>query len=418
MKTSLDQAVSSGVIVWKRDIVGGLSSTLIFLPLFLFFVFSLVGHVSAGQASQQVISAGVSTDQNASDHEAPQTSLSSEESKKLTTSAAVTLGIIGLAVLFFLVEPVPLFVMAVGIPVLLAALEPWTKVGPSQAISGVSSQATITILAMFVLSEGIRRTGLIQIVGETISNISGSSIVRQVATISGLSGPIAGIINNTPVVAIFIPMVSNLARKVKTSPSKLMIPLSYASMMGGTLTLIGSSTNLLASDISERLLGHPFSFFEFTGVGLIILGVGVFYLVIVGHHLLPERLDPKVDLAEEYEMGEFLTELILQKDSRFVGMNVKDMLTHFDFDLELVQITRGGEKLMEPFQDRPLEEEDRLVMRTNRRNLLKLLDVPGLELFSEKRVSEEKLEEKTKGQTVIQTVVPRGSFLEGETLED
>ncbi|MBS3764073.1 MAG: SLC13 family permease, partial [Planctomycetes bacterium] len=341
-----------------------------------------------------------------------------DEGGELTSGAIVTLSIIAVIILLFLLEPVPLFVMAVGIPVLLAALQPWTKISPSEAISGFSSQATITILAMFILSEGIRRTGLIQILGEKISRVSGSSIMRQVATISGLSGPIAGIINNTPVVAIFIPMVSNLAKKVKTSPSKLMIPLSYASMMGGTLTLIGSSTNLLASDISGRLLDHPISFFEFTGVGLIILGVGVFYLVTVGHHLLPERLDPEVDLAEEYEMREFLTELTLQKRSRFVGMNVAEMLNHFDFEIELVQITRGGEKLMEPFQERPLEQEDRLVVRTNRDNLLKLLDVPGLELFSEKRVSEEKLEEKTKGQTVIQTVVPRGSFLEGETLED
>ena len=344
--------------------------------------------------------------------------LAVEDEATLSAAAAVTLGLIVLIVAMFLWEPVPLYVMTLAIPVLLAIFEPWTKLSPSEAISGFASTATITILAMFILSAGIRRTGILQIIGDKISEIAGSSTVRQLAIITGFSGPTAGIINNTPVVAILIPMVSNLARRLKTSPSKLMIPLSYASMMGGTLTLIGSSTNLLASDISGRLLDHPFTFFEFTGVGAIILAVGIVYLVTVGHSLLPERIEVDEDLAEEYEMQEFLTELILAPDSDFVGMNVEDVFGEADFEVDLVQIIREGEKFMEPLQVKTLREGDHLIVSSTRPNLLKLLDVPGISLFSRQRVSEDQLEEPIKGQTVIQIAIPGGSFVEGETLAD
>ncbi|MGM0442110.1 MAG: SLC13 family permease [Elusimicrobiota bacterium] len=337
---------------------------------------------------------------------------------ELTVSAGITLSLIMGLILLFLWEPGPIYTIVLGIPVLLTALKPWTGISSSEAISGFSNEATITIMAMFILSEGIQQTGLIQVLGDKISTISGKSIIKQVAIITGLSGPVAGIINNTPVVAIFIPMVSNLAHKVKTSPSKLMIPLSYAAMMGGTLTVIGSSTNLITSDISARLLDKPFSFFEFTAVGIVILVVGLIYLIFIGHRLLPERLKPKEDLTQKYEMGNFLTELIIERDSEFIGKNVSDVFPKFKFDIELVQIIREGEKFMEPLQVKTLRENDHLLICTNRENLLKILDREGVEIFSRKRVSEKKLEEPEKGQTVAQIVIPRGSFLDDVTLKN
>ncbi|MFW6457321.1 MAG: SLC13 family permease, partial [Planctomycetota bacterium] len=157
-----------------------------------------------------------------------------EDASELTESAMVTLAVIVFLVVLFAWEPVPLYVTALCIPVFLAILQPWTRLDGAEAISGFSSEATIAIMGMFILSAGVRRTGLIQIMGEKLAEIASSSIRKQVAIISGFAGPTAGFINNTPVVAILIPMVSILARRVKTSPSKLMIPLSFASMMGGT----------------------------------------------------------------------------------------------------------------------------------------------------------------------------------------
>ncbi|MFB6099524.1 MAG: SLC13 family permease, partial [Salinibacter sp.] len=123
--------------------------------------------------------------------------------------------------------------------------------------SGFASSATVTVLAMFILSEGVRRTGVLRRIGNWIVEWAKGSFYKQYGALVGLSGTTAGVINNTPVVAMMIPMAINIARKTKTSPSKLLMPISFASMLGGMLTLIGTSTNILASDVSARLLGHP-----------------------------------------------------------------------------------------------------------------------------------------------------------------
>ncbi len=336
----------------------------------------------------------------------------------MTTSIQFMLIFVAGIVVLFLWEPVPLYVIALLIPCVLVVCKEVSGISVEQALSGFSSEATITILAMFILSQGIQNTGLIQMIGEKISSFTGSSEIRQLGVITALSGPTAGIINNTPVVAIFIPMVSNMARRLKTSPSKLMIPLSYASMMGGTLTLIGSSSNLLASDLSEDLLNHPIGFFEFTVVGVVILVTGSLYLIFLSGWLIPERIDPEKDLAEEYEMGNLLTELVLHEDSSLIGQSVGESFAMLNVDLDLVQIIRDDEKFMEPLQEKTLREGDRLIVRTGRAHLMELLNMDGIRLWSRDRVTEEQLEEPVKGQTMIETVIPSGSFLEGQNLKD
>ncbi len=398
--------------------------------LLLFFLLIAMGsflgvapklHASAGFGGlfSDGFPGGVSIlDQGVADASNPGSSAGSPGEVNFNGSILFTLLLVSVLVVLFFLEPLPLYVLALSIPVFLVAFQPWTRVTPEEAISGFASKATITVLAMFILSEGVQKSGLIQILGDRLSQFTGPSEVRQLGAITGLSGPIAGIINNTPVVAIFIPMVSNIARKMKTSPSKLMIPLTYASMMGGTLTLIGSSTNLLASDISARLLDHPIAFFEFTGVGAVILVCGSLYLVTLGRYLTPERIDPEEDLPSEYEMGEFLTELTLHEKSDFVGRSVGETFEELDIDLDLVQIVRSEEQFMEPLQVKTLREDDRLIVRTSRNNLMEILTMEGVRIHSRSRVTESQLEEPVKGQTVIQTVIPTGSFLEDQTLKE
>ena len=132
----------------------------------------------------------------------------------------------------FVTEPVPIDVTAVGIMVTLMILGPWTGVSPREGVSGFSNPATITILAMMILSEGVRRTGAIQRLEQTVASYTGESEHKQLGATVGLVGPLSGIINNTAAVAVLLPMVSDLAHENGTSPSKLLIPLSHASMAG------------------------------------------------------------------------------------------------------------------------------------------------------------------------------------------
>jgi len=176
---------------------------------------------------------------------------------ELSGGALVVFGLIAVALVLFVSEVIPNDVTAIGIVVSLAALEPLTGVGHRAAISGFANTATVTIVAMYMLSAGIQQTGVVQRLGLSLAAFTDGDETRALAATIATTGPIAGFINNTPVVAIFIPMISDLAEKTGISPSKLLLPLSYAAILGGTLTLVGTSTNLLASEFAADLLGRP-----------------------------------------------------------------------------------------------------------------------------------------------------------------
>lgn len=343
---------------------------------------------------------------------------SDQETEAANSRLAVISGLVGLIILLFFWEPIRLDIIALSIPVVLVILQPWTKISVQESLAGFANPATVTILAMFILSEGIQKSGLIQILGEKIAEVTKGNETRQLGVITGLSGSISTIINTTPVVAIFIPMVTQLARKTKTSPSKLLIPLSYASMLGGVVTLFGTSTNLLASDVAARLIDHPFSMFEFTPVGIIILIVGLIYLLTLGRYLIPERIDPEDDLIEEYEMKDFLTEVVIEKSSPLVGQSVAQALENTDWDMDLVELIRSGKQFMEPLAAKTLQPGDHLIIRTDRDTLLQMINAEELKLLPHMEVTEKQLEEPVKGQKLVETVIAYGSDVTDQTLAE
>jgi len=335
----------------------------------------------------------------------------------LTTDMLVVGGIVLLALVLFVTEVLPIDITAIGLMVIVILLEPWTQVGPSDGLAGFASTATITVLAMFVLSEGVRRTGLLFTLGNRIAEWAQGNFFRQYAAVIGLSGGSAGFVNNTPVVAMMIPMVMNIARKTKVSPSKLLMPLSFASMMGGMLTLIGTSTNILASDVSARLLGRPFSMFEFTSLGALVLGVGSLYLLFVGRYLIPERIKPQEDLTEEFKMSGYLSEVVVTKDSPLVGDTVQHALQELQLDVDIVQIIRSGEAFPAPFVNKQFRAGDILMLRTNRPTLVQLIETQKLEPVVRTKVTDQDIVLKEKGESLVELVLLSENRLLGETLQ-
>ena len=341
----------------------------------------------------------------------------------LTTEILVIFAIIALALVFFVAEPVPIDITAIGVMVVLIVLEPWTQVDAATGVGGFSSSATITVLAMFVLSEGIRQSGLINKIGAWIADRFGDSPFKQLLAVLGLSGGTAGFINNTPVVAIMIPMVNAISEKTGVSPSKLLMPVSFMAMLGGMLTLIGTSTNILASDVSARLLDRPFSMFEFTQLGVIVLLTGGVYLATVGRYLLPERIRMDDRLIEGFEMTEYLTEVVVRGDSPFVGKTVHQCLESLDVDADIVQLVRDDQVFTEPLARKQVREGDVLVLRTDRGSLMSLVDAEGLDLAPDADVSEEQLTteddaiEAEAEQNLVEVVISPEAPLIGETLE-
>ena len=326
----------------------------------------------------------------------------------------------------FATEPVPVDITAIGVMVSLMLVgpvsglvlpAPLVDIAPELGVSGFSNPATLTVLAMFVLSDGVQRTGIIQILGHHIGELTGEDEFRQLFATVGLVGPISGFINNTAAVAILLPMVNDLAHRGRTSPSKLLMPLSYASMFGGMLTVIGTSTNILASDLAERFLGEPFSMFEFTLLGVAVSIVGGIYLLTVGRWLIPERIPPQADLTEEFQLSDYLTEVVVRDDSPLVGQTVREGLSETPFDVDILQLIRGEQRLLEPLGPREIRAGDVFAVRTDRDTLVELLDIEGLDTLADIAVDEAELEAASERQNLVEVIVGPGSSLVGESLE-
>jgi hypothetical protein len=209
-------------------------------------------------------------------------------------------------------------------------------------------------------------------------------------------------------------MVTDLAHEGKTSPSKLLLPLSYASMFGGTLTLIGTSTNILASDLSARLAAqnpaefgelHAFSMFEFTALGILVSIVGAAYLMTVGRWLTRARIPPREDLTEEFELEEYLTEVVVIEDSPLVGRTVAAALDETQFDVDLVQLLRGDKTFAEPLGAKRIRADDVFALRTDRETLVGLIDTEGLQLLPEVNVTDAELEGGDTERSLVEVVI-------------
>ncbi|WP_265109373.1 SLC13 family permease [Halosolutus halophilus] len=340
---------------------------------------------------------------------------------ELTTDILVVLGVVALALVLFLTERLPIDVTAILLIVVLVVLEPWTGIDSSTGISGFANDATITVLAMLILSGGISRTGLVQELGRRMAAYAGTSLRKQLFATVLATSPVSGFLNNTPVVALLVPVVTDVANRGNTSPSKLLIPLSYASQVGGMLTLIGTSTNILASDISARLGAdypelHRFSMFEFTGLGAIVVLVGALYLIFVGHYLLPERVPARADYVEEYAVGDYIADVAVVPGSPLAGGTIRDATAALGPEVDVVQVVRDEDRSVAPRQETRLEAGDVLVVRTDRDAFTTLEDAEGVELVGDPQSAAEISAADSQG-LLAELVVSLDSRLVGERLD-
>jgi di/tricarboxylate transporter len=333
---------------------------------------------------------------------------------------AVVFGLVVVALALFVTEALPPDVTAVGVLVALAVLEPLTGVGAADALAGFASAATVTILAMYILSEGVQRTGVVERLGVAIGRATGGDETRLLAATVGATGLSAGVVNNTPVVAVFIPMVTGLAERAGISRSKLLLPLSYAAMLGGTLTLVGTATNLLASDFARDLPGRgPIGMFEFTPLGVVVFLVGGAYLLTVGRWLTPARVPPDEALTAGYDLDDRLTRFEVPADSDLVGRPVDEVVTDFEAFIattDLLQVERDGESFHARGSDQAVVAGDRLTVRATAGTGNRLARRYGLRRLAREDVSEDDL--LTERSVLVETVVPPDSTLVGATVAD
>ncbi len=332
----------------------------------------------------------------------------------MTPEIALTFAILIGALIVFALDIFPIDFVAFSILALMLALAPVVELTPEEAISGFSNPATITVLAMFILSGGIYRTGIINRLTRGLIRHAGNNELKQLLILMVIVGPISAFINNTAAVAILIPMVLTLAREHQHAPSKLLIPLSYFSQLAGVMTLIGTSTNVLASALSAQHGHGAFGMFEFSHIGLFIFATGAIYLLTVGRKLLPERRT-QPEASENYEIKEYLTEVILLENSPLVGKNVVESHLREQFDIHVFEILRNGRRLAHPLADKVFQAGDILFIKANTQQLLQIKDIEGLEIEPEMRLDSQELKSDKRG--LLEVVIAPNSDLIGGTLE-
>ncbi|MFC7081304.1 SLC13 family permease [Halorussus caseinilyticus] len=335
-------------------------------------------------------------------------------SPALTADVLVVFAIVVVAVALFVTEAIPTDTTALAVLVSLVVLQEFTHISAEEAISGFASPATVTILAMYILSAGVEETGAVKRLEVAVARFTGGDRGRLLTATVGITGPLAGVVNNTPVVALFIPMITDLADRTHTSPSKLLIPLSYAAMLGGTLTLVGTATNLVASSVAADLgvAGAPFSMFQFTPLGVLVLVVGSLYLLTVGQWLLPARIAP-YDLTEEFGLRGRLARVYVPASSSLVGQTVAEARNG---DVKILQIVRGDQTLVASRTDREIEAGDVLTVRAEDENVRAFVDETGLRRLPRAEVTEEELALGEGRGTLAAVIVSEGSGLLGQAV--
>ncbi|MFN9735257.1 MAG: SLC13 family permease [Microcystis sp.] len=336
----------------------------------------------------------------------------------MPTPIILTLTVLVVALVAFVAEwlPVDLTALCVAIVLILLGL-----VTPEEGIAGFSNSATVTVMAMFVLSAGITRTGVIQVIRDRLLVWGGKNPHQQVFVLGALVGPISAFINNTAVVAIFLPIVEDWCKKQKISPSKLLIPLSYATVLAGMITVVGTSTNILASGISAKLGYGEFSLFQFTALGLVTFLAGLLYLTIFAPKLLPDRKSSTGEfLEDDYGSKVYLSEVIISPRSNLIGQTLSQSGLQRKFNFDVLELIRNKVHLSQPLADKVLNAGDILIVHSSREELLKIKDERGLEIFADVKFQKGDIESTitTGEEKLAEVLILSNSRLIGTTLKD
>lgn len=316
----------------------------------------------------------------------------------MTVEIAVVFAIIAVALYFFASQKLPLYVTSLGIMVLVICVPFFGQLPVLQdagldfagsfptveeGLSGLSNTATVTVMAMFLLSAGIQRSGLMHVLGRKLVPLVGDSEARFILVVTGLVGIISGFVNNTAAVAVAIPFVIELTRRIGMKASKALIPLSFVSMLGGMLTVIGTSTSILAvallADLPE--FGRRLGMFEFAPVGLLILIIGLLYFITVGRRLLPDRALGGA-AAEDEET--FVVELRVPSGSEFVGSTLADAEDITSIGADLLSLTRNGDRYQgDDALEVALEDGDIITVRATLRQVADFVAIEDIHVATD-----------------------------------
>jgi di/tricarboxylate transporter len=335
----------------------------------------------------------------------------------MTIENLLVLGILAVAVVLFISEKLRVDVVAL---LVLVALVLTGLVTVDEAFSGFSSPAVITVWAVFIVSGGLTRSGVADLIARQVVRLAGRSPLRLTVLIMVAVGVMSAFMNNIGAVAILLPAVMSVARETDMPPSKLLIPLAWASLLGGNMTMIGTPPNILASSILESYGDiEPFRFFDFTPMGVVVLTAGILYIVILGRRLLPRRTAGG-DLADSYPVQEYLTEVRVADDSPLIGKTIREADLENRFGLNVIHVhlcCQEGETVSAMTEHR-LEPGDELHLEATAEAILVADQTLGLAPVPDRPIQPWEPEPGRPAFDLAEVVLAPSSSLRGKTLRE
>ena len=321
----------------------------------------------------------------------------------------VVLGILFFAVVLFSLEVLPIEIISISVMLLLLLTG---VLSPTEAFSGFSNEALIMIAGILVLTGGMIQSGVAEKIGQGIYSLARQSHRRVQLILLGTTCAVSAFINNIAATAMMIPAAMALARKTRSAPSRVLMPIAFASMMGGTCTLIGTSTNVAVSGMLPQYHLAPLTLFELTPLGVLISLAGVLYMAAIGYRFLPEYHG---ELVDDFHVREYLTEVVILSHSPLVGKSIEESHLGQDLDLNIVGIFREGNRILAPERGVTLRSGDILLVEGKAEEIHRVHEVEGLEIKADVRFHDKNL---TSGQVkMVEISLPHHSALVGKTLQ-
>ena len=341
----------------------------------------------------------------------------------MTAPIATVLILLVVAVVLFATEKIPIDIVTILLVIGMILTGTLTA---GEAFAGFGNDIVITISGLFILTGGLVKTGVVDVVGRRLHRIAGGNEFRLTTLIMFTAAACASVMKNTTTTAMFVPVVLGIAQRARVQPSKLLMPLAFGAILGGTCTLTGTSTNLAVSGALSKLgqsIGEaagpaadalrPLSMFELTPVGIAIVVVGMLYMLAVGLRLLPSRGGDE-SLMEQYQMRQYISEVIVLKDSPLVGKTLAEGNLSEMLDLTVIGIIRGTKGRVAPRGEEVINEGDLLLVQGRMEDILRVKSEAGIEIRPDFELSADDLH--AGGTDLFEVMVLRGSDLNGRTL--
>ncbi|MDT7688215.1 MAG: hypothetical protein QOE46_974 [Acidobacteriota bacterium] len=343
----------------------------------------------------------------------------------MTQPVAILLLLLLVALVLFATEKIPIDIVTI---LLVIGLVLTGTLNVSEAFAGFGNDIVITIAGLFVLTGGLVKTGVVDLVGRRLHRIAGGNEFKLTALVMFTAAACASVMKNTTTTAMFVPVVLGIAHRARVQPSKLLMPLAFGAILGGTCTLIGTSTNLAVSGglaklgqnqeliqrfhIDPRLLA-PYTMFELTPVGIGIVVVGMLYMLLLGLRLLPSRGGAE-SLMEQYQMREYISEVIVVAGSPLAGKTLAEGNLSEMLDLTVIGILRGKQGRLPPRGEEVLQEGDLLLVQGSMDDILRVKEEAGIEIRPDFELKTHDLE--AGDVELFEVMVLRGSEMNGRTL--